>query len=86
MLKTEISDQGCASVILDRPDIHNAFDEASIGEIKSLFSNLAVNPDVRLIVISSTGTSFCSGADLNWMKRIPSQSYEENIADGKGSC
>ena len=83
MLKIEISDQGCATATLNRPDIHNAFDEELIAQLKDKFSKLAVNPEVRLIVIAATGTSFCAGADLNWMKRMSSYSYEKNMADGK---
>ena len=83
MLKTEIHDQGCATVTLNRPDVHNAFDEELIAELKDKFSKLAVNREVRLIVIAATGTSFCAGADLNWMKRMSSNSYDKNLADGK---
>ena len=82
MLKIEISDQGCATVTLNRPDIHNAFDEELIAQLKESFSNIAINPDVRLIVIAATGTTFCAGADLNWMKRMANHSYEKNMADG----
>lgn len=82
MLKIEISDQGCAIVTLNRPDIHNAFDEELIAQLKENFSNIAINPDVRLIVIAATGPTFCAGADLNWMKRMASHSYEKNMADG----
>ena len=82
MLKIEISDQGCATVTLNRPDIHNAFDEELIAQLKENFSNIAINPDVRLIVIAATGPTFCAGADLNWMKRMANHSYEKNMADG----
>jgi len=82
MLKIEISDQGCAIVTLNRPDMHNAFDEELVAQLKEKFSNIAINPDVRLIVIAATGTTFCAGADLNWMKRMASHSYEKNMADG----
>ena len=84
MLKTEIDDRGRADVTLARPEIHNAFDEALIAALHETFQNLAGNDDVRLVVLKAEGKSFCAGADLNWMKRMSQNTYEENIADGKG--
>ncbi len=83
MLKSDIDDQGYAIVTLDRPRLHNAFDEKIIGELTGLFSNLGVNPDIRLIVLAANGNSFCAGADINWMERTATYNYDENIADAK---
>ncbi len=83
MLKTEVNDQGRATVTLNRPEVHNAFDEALIAGLQETFSGLSENADVRLIVLKAEGKSFCAGADLNWMKRMSGYSYEENVADGK---
>ena len=83
MLKTKINDQGRATVTLNRPEMHNAFDEALIAGLQETFTGLSENPDVRVIVLTAEGKSFCAGADLNWMKRMSSYSYEENITDGK---
>ena len=84
MLRTDINDQGRATVTLDRPEIHNAFDEALIAALRETFAELSTNADVRLVVLKAEGKSFCAGADLNWMKRMSANTYEENIADGKG--
>ena len=64
MLKSDLDDQGYATVTLDRPILHNAFDEIIIAELTALFSDLSVNSDVRLIVLAANGNSFCAGADL----------------------
>ena len=44
---------------------------------------MAADPAVRVLVMSSTGKSFCSGADLNWMKRAAGYSSEENLRDSR---
>ena len=83
MLKTDLDQQGYATITLDRPGLHNSFDEIIIGKLTEVFTNLAANPDIRLIVLAASGSSFCAGADLNWMKRTATYTYDENIVDGK---
>jgi methylglutaconyl-CoA hydratase len=76
-LRTETVD-GVLHVTLDRPDVHNAFNDELIAEAIELFSNL---PDVRAVVLRSNGPNFCAGADLNWMSRMVSYTREENTRD-----
>ena len=68
---------------LNRPERHNAFDEQLIEEITLGLDELEANPQVRVVVLSSVGKSFCAGADLNWMKRAAGYGEEENLADAK---
>jgi len=77
---TEI-DAGVGIVTLNRPERHNAFDDAMIAELADAMQHMAEDPAVRLVVISSTGKSFCAGADLNWMQRAAGYSLEENQRD-----
>jgi len=74
-------DRACATVFLNRPEIHNAFDETLIAELTGAFRSLGGDTDVRVIVLTGRGKSFCAGADLNWMRRMKDYSYEENYAD-----
>lgn len=68
-------------VRLNRPDVHNAFNETVIAEAIELFSLLAARDDVRAVVLGGNGPNFCAGADLNWMSKMVSYSREENIRD-----
>lgn len=77
---TEI-DAGVGIVTLNRPERHNAFDDAMIAELADALQAMAADPAVRVVVISSTGKSFCAGADLNWMQRAAGYGLEENRAD-----
>jgi methylglutaconyl-CoA hydratase len=70
-----------ATVTLNRPDIHNAFDEALIARLTAAFVSLDENPDVRVVVVAGAGKSFCAGADLNWMKRMAAFDRERNLDD-----
>ena len=76
-----IDERGVATVTLNNPDKHNAFDDAVINELTATFTSIADNPNVRVMVLASTGKSFSAGADLGWMKRMASYSYEENLTD-----
>lgn len=81
LVHTDISAQGVATVTLNNPDKHNAFDDAIIAQLTEQFKAIADNKDVRIMVLASTGKSFSAGADLSWMKRMASYSYEENLRD-----
>ena len=76
-----IADNGVATVTLNNPDKHNAFDDEVIALLTNTFKQLSQNEAVKLVVLASTGKSFCAGADLGWMKRMADYSYEENLAD-----
>jgi methylglutaconyl-CoA hydratase len=72
-----------ATVTLNRPEIHNAFDETLIARLTAAFVSLDDNPDVRVVVLAAAGKSFCAGADLNWMQRMAAFGPEENLADAQ---
>ncbi|HEX7153999.1 MAG TPA: enoyl-CoA hydratase-related protein [Thermoanaerobaculia bacterium] len=71
---------GILTVTLNRPDVHNAFNETLIAEAIQLFSGLGEST-ARAVVLRGTGPNFCAGADLNWMSRMVSYTREENIRD-----
>lgn len=81
-IKTEISNQ-IATVTLSRPEIHNALNEEMISALTKTFTNLGEDKNVRAIILKAEGKSFCSGADLNWMKSMMSCTASENIEDAK---
>lgn len=81
LITLSIDAHGVAEICLNRPQVHNAFDDRTISELTHAFEQLEANPDVRLVTLSGKGKSFCAGADLNWMKAMKSYSEEENLAD-----
>jgi len=77
----EVNSQGVARVTLNNPDKHNAFDDTIINSLTGIFNDIAKRDDIRVIVLASTGKSFSAGADLGWMKRMASYSYDDNLKD-----
>ena len=59
MLKLEIRNK-VAYVILDRPDVHNAFNDDLVKQITDAFTELGQRDDVRVIVLRANGKSFCA--------------------------
>ncbi|MGZ5801153.1 MAG: enoyl-CoA hydratase/isomerase family protein [Burkholderiaceae bacterium] len=70
-----------AQVILNRPDVRNAFNERSIAELTQAFRELGDDDNVRVIVLAARGPVFCAGADLQWMKKMAAYTHEENRED-----
>jgi len=68
-------------VTLNRPDRHNAFDDALIAELTDALRSMEAEEGIRCVVLSSVGRSFSSGADLAWMRRVAGASQEENKRD-----
>ena len=76
-IELQIPVQGVATVILDRENVHNAINERMIDELSDVFMHLTKGNEIRLICLKAKGRNFCAGADLNWMKEVASQKYDE---------
>jgi methylglutaconyl-CoA hydratase len=72
---------GVATLTLDRPEVHNAFDDALIAELTGALHRLDADHAVRVVVLASNGRSFSAGADLGWMKRMANYTESENLSD-----
>lgn len=70
-----------ATVKLNRPEIRNAFNDVMISELRLAFATLREIKDLRVVVLTGAGTSFCAGADLHWMRRVLDYTFEENVED-----
>lgn len=79
-IKLEYRDR-VARVTLNRPQVRNAFNDIMISEMTDAFKTINNNDDLRVVVLTGEGQSFCAGADLNWMKGVINYTYEENLKD-----
>lgn len=68
-------------VWLNRPKIHNAFNEVMISELIECFEAINGLEDIRVVLLRGRGKSFCAGADLNWMRDVATYSYEQNFKE-----
>jgi len=72
-----------ARIALDRPDIHNAFDDVMIAELTAALERADADPAIRAVVLTGNGASFSAGANLNWMRGMAAASEEQNRADSE---
>lgn len=70
-----------ARVTLNRPAVHNAFNGTMIEELIKIFKAVGKSESLRVVVLESAGSSFCAGADLNWMREVITYSYKENLRE-----
>uniref|UniRef100_UPI004048DAC1 enoyl-CoA hydratase-related protein n=1 Tax=Shewanella baltica TaxID=62322 RepID=UPI004048DAC1 len=74
---------GVAELILDRAEVHNAFDEVMISEMISVLSYFAEHKQCQVLVLKANGKNFSAGADLNWMRKQAKMDFEQNLNDAK---
>jgi len=77
----EVDHMGVARITLNRPEKHNAFDDAMIAELTRSFEKAGSDPAVRAVVLASNGKNFCAGADAGWMQRMAGYSEAQNRTD-----
>jgi methylglutaconyl-CoA hydratase len=72
---------GVLTLALNRPEVHNAFDDGLIAALTAALEAAAADPAVRAVVLTGSGASFSAGADLNWMRGMAAAGEAENLAD-----
>src|ERR1700743_3413707 len=76
-----IREGSLARLVMNRPDVHNAFDDGLIAELTDVLDRVEGDDTVRAVVLTGAGASFSAGADLNWMRGMASASETDNRAD-----
>ena len=72
-----------ATIWMNRPDLHNAFDEILIAELTAACIAIDEDKDIRVVILAGRGKSFSAGADLNWMKRAANNGIDDNLNDAR---
>ncbi|AIF47526.1 enoyl-CoA hydratase-related protein [Dyella japonica] len=72
---------GVRRITLNRPQVHNAFDDGLIAELTAALVQVGKDDAVRAVVLTGEGASFSAGADLNWMRGMAAASEAENRED-----
>ena len=84
MSEVEIRQDGSVlTVALNRPASHNAMTQEMILELIAVFTTLPEREDVRVVVLTGNGRSFCAGADLNYMRAASDYAFDDNVRDGQ---
>src|SRR5829696_5019275 len=84
MTEVLITDEGSVRILtLNRPEKRNALNEELVAALKNALKEADADEDLRAIVIRGAGKDFCSGADLESLRKISESSYEENLEDAR---
>ncbi len=75
--------RGVATLTLNRPEKHNAFDDTMIADLLQFLDNIEHDKSIRVLVLRAQGKSFSAGADLDWMRRMADYDLEQNLADAR---
>ena len=82
-LTLDIDRRGVATITLNRPEIHNAFDDVLILQLLDGLTQAAAHPGLRVLLLAANGKSFSAGADLGWMRRMADASRDDNLRDAQ---
>jgi methylglutaconyl-CoA hydratase len=77
---SRVDGRGVATITLNRPEVHNAYDGALIDALLGALEALAADPRVRVLVLQGNGRHFQAGADLSWLKQVAGAALEDNVA------
>lgn len=80
-IQSTIADGGVLTITMDRPEVHNAFDANMIRELTETLQAAASSDQIRVLVITGSGSCFSAGGDINWMRSQVATSQEENQRD-----
>jgi len=81
ILLSHTDKHGVCTVTLNRPEKHNAFDSDTIDALITRLKIIESSDEVRILVLTGTGKSFSSGADLDWMKNMATMDQLANQQD-----
>jgi len=66
-LRVDRSDGGVVVLTLDLPDRRNAMTPELTAAWQAAIADLAVDPDLRCVVVTGAGSAFCAGGDVGWI-------------------
>lgn len=74
-------DNYIATITLNRPDRRNAINNILVNDLTDAFFYLEKQKEIRCIIITGAGSSFCSGVDIKWLKEYPENSEDDNFKE-----
>ncbi len=74
-------ERNVCTITMNRPDKRNALNPELVAALRDAFTRAESDTHVKVIVLAAEGDAFCAGADLAYLQRMQSFSYEENLND-----
>src|SRR6187200_2385318 len=81
MITMSNDDRGVATLTLNRPQKHNALDGETLRQLHAALFVLDKDPQVRAVVLTGAGASFCAGADIAHMRSMMDATEQQNVDD-----
>ncbi|WP_339714203.1 enoyl-CoA hydratase-related protein [uncultured Sneathiella sp.] len=78
-IDTSLDEHGVYTLTLNRPEKHNALGDIMMSELQHAVQQMNENPEIRLVILTATGKSFCSGGDLNSFKDAIVENREQRM-------
>lgn len=72
---------GIVTLTINRPEVHNAFDDELICSLTDSLLEIERDPETRVVILTGSGESFSAGADLAWMRRMAQANTQDNEHD-----
>ncbi len=85
-VQLHLDENGTATLLLNRPEVHNAFDPDMVDQLIAALEDLRASSDVRAVVLMGAGESFCAGADIGHMKASARYTRQQNVAQAERSA
>lgn len=82
-LKLSVDDFGVATLMLNRPDKHNAMSAQMLADLTHAAGLLGRDDTVRVVVLTGSGKTFCAGGDLGWMRAQQDTDRETRKAEAR---
>ncbi|MCX8112811.1 MAG: enoyl-CoA hydratase-related protein [Bacteroidia bacterium] len=80
LIETEVQDR-VGYLTLNRPERRNALSYALVSQLRQALSQWQEDPSVRIVVLRARGPVFCAGADIEYLQKLQSYTFQENLAD-----
>jgi methylglutaconyl-CoA hydratase len=80
MVKIEVRNN-TGIFILNRPEKRNALNPELCALIIEKLKEFAADDNIKSVILTGEGTSFCAGADLSWLNKIKDFSSSKNEED-----
>ena len=73
------SNNGVATITLNRPEVYNAFNDGLTSELQQVLKTVKKDDEIRVVVITGAGKGFCSGQDLKDASENPVRVFSDSI-------
>lgn len=77
-------DKDTVTITMNRPEVHNAFNEQVIADMTAAFERAGAEKNARAVILRGNGKSFSAGGDLSWMRRMADYNFQQNVEDAMG--